>query len=76
MMMGYDYLGHPSIFVYGSGVMAHPCAPDHVRNDPELRCEFPARELPGLCSRLVWLGESLPPPVPAEPARTFIIFIP
>ena len=66
MMMGYDYPAHPSLHTFGSGVMAHPKAPDHVRDDPELRCEFPAKELPGLCSRMVWFGEALPPQVRAS----------
>jgi hypothetical protein len=43
----------------GCGVMAHPSAPNHVRDDPELQAEFPARALPGLCGRLVWSGERL-----------------
>ena len=60
MMMSYDYSGHASFFDYGCGVMAHPRAPDHVRDDPELQAEFPAKELPGLSGRLVWYGESLP----------------
>jgi hypothetical protein len=60
MMMSYDYLGHPQPFDYFCGVMAHPRAPDHIRDDPELRCEFPAKGLPGLCGRLVWFGENLP----------------
>jgi hypothetical protein len=59
MMLSYDCLGHPSFQTYGCGVMAHPDAPDHVRNDPELQVEFPAKELPGL-HRMVWFGESLP----------------
>jgi hypothetical protein len=55
----FDYRIHPPIDVFASGVMAHPHAPDHVRYDPELQAEFPARELPGLCNRLVWSGEHL-----------------
>jgi hypothetical protein len=57
MMLNYDYLGHPSFYDYGCGVLAHPRAPNHVRDDPELQAKFPARELPGLCGRLVWFGE-------------------
>ena len=60
LMMSYDYLGHPTFYDYGAGVMAHPRAPSHVRDDVELQAEFPARELPGLCGRLVWFGENLP----------------
>jgi hypothetical protein len=57
---GYNFLQHPTFNVFGCGVMAHPCAPGHVRNDQELRCEFPARELPGLCCELIWHGQDLP----------------
>jgi hypothetical protein len=66
MMMSYDYRGHPSFHAYSCGVMAHQRAPNHVRDDPELRAEFPAKELPGLSGRLVWFGERLPPQVRAE----------
>jgi hypothetical protein len=58
-MADFDYLKHPQPFDYFCGVMAHPNAPDHVRDDPELQAEFPAKVLPGLCSRLIWSGESL-----------------
>ena len=56
MMMSYDYLGHPTFATFASGVMAHPRAPDHVRDDPELRCEFPARGIAGVVwpVGLVW----------------------
>jgi hypothetical protein len=60
-LMGYDYFGHPRFYNFGCGVMAHPDAPKHVRDDPELQTEFPAKELPGLGSRMVWFGESLQP---------------
>ena len=66
MMMGYDYLGHPSFYDFGCGVMAHPRAPDRVRNDVESETEFPAKELPGLCGRMVWFGEGLPAQVRVE----------
>jgi hypothetical protein len=56
----YDYLEHPSFHAFGCGVMAHPHAPDHVRDDPELQAEFPAQPLPGLCDRLTWFGERVP----------------
>ena len=46
--------------------MAHPRAPDCVRNDVELQAEFPAKDLPGLCGRLIWYGESLPAQVRVE----------
>jgi hypothetical protein len=56
MMLSYDYLRHPSFFDYGCGVMFNSRAPQHVRNDPGLQAEFPAKELPGLCGRLVWFN--------------------
>lgn len=56
MMLSYDYLQHPPFFDYACGVMFNPHAPNHVRDDPELQAEFPARELPGLCGRLVWFN--------------------
>jgi hypothetical protein len=60
MMMNYDFRTHPSFYDYGCGVMGHPRAPEHVRSDLGLQAEFPAKELPGLCGRLVWFGENLP----------------
>src|SRR5262249_16465127 len=60
-LMSYDYLGHPSLHTFGCGVMAHPAAPEHVRDDLELQEEFPAKPLPGLDGRLLWFGESLQP---------------
>jgi hypothetical protein len=59
-MLSYDYRVHPTFHAFGCGVMAHPRAPSHVRDDPDLQAEFPAKPLPGLCNRLVWLGERLP----------------
>jgi hypothetical protein len=32
-----------------------------VRDDIELQAEFPAKELPGLSSRMLWFGERLSP---------------
>ena len=66
MCMSYDYAGHPSFFAFGCGVMAHPRAPANIRDDEELRAEVPAKELPGLCARLVWFGRGLPARVRAE----------
>ena len=66
MMAGYDYAGHASFHAYGCGVMAHPRAPDCVRDDVDLQAEFPAKELPGLSGRLIWYGESLPAQVRVE----------
>jgi hypothetical protein len=57
----YNPFGHPSFSIFGCGVMAHPKAPADVRNDAELRVEFPARELPGLCCGMLWHAESLSP---------------
>jgi hypothetical protein len=58
-LLSYDYLEHPSFHSFGCGVLAHPAAPEHVRDDPELNEEFPPQPLPGLCGRLLWSGESL-----------------
>jgi hypothetical protein len=58
-MADYNPFGHPSFATFGCGVMAHPCAPDHVRDDRELKCEFPAKTLPGLCAEMVWHEEAL-----------------
>jgi hypothetical protein len=60
-LLDYDYQTHPQFFDYAAGVMAHPAAPADVKGDPELMAEFPAKELPGLGGRMMWLGESLPP---------------
>jgi hypothetical protein len=59
--LGYDYITHPQLYDFGCGVMAHPDAPEHIRNDFELQAEFPAKELPGLGPRLLWFGERLQP---------------
>ena len=59
-LLDFDYLTHPQIYEFSCGLMASPQTPEHVREDPELLAEFPARELPGLCGRLVWFGENLP----------------
>jgi hypothetical protein len=61
-LMCYDYLGHPSFYRYGCGMMAHPDAPEHVRDDIDLRVEFPARELPGLGRRMIWFYKHLSMP--------------
>ena len=53
-MLNFDYLRHPQPFDYFCGAMFHPNTPEHVRGDPELRAEFPAKELPGLDNRLIW----------------------
>ena len=59
-MADYNYTAHPSLSTFGCGVMAHPKAPDHIRDDPELQAEFPAKELPGLSAQLIWSGADLP----------------
>jgi hypothetical protein len=58
-LLSYDYVGHPRFYNFACGVLAHPSAPEHVRNDIELQIEFPAEELPGLCGRMIWFGGSL-----------------
>jgi hypothetical protein len=45
---------HPSFRDYCCGLMASPHCPEHIRNDPELRKEFPPRELPDLDENLCW----------------------
>jgi hypothetical protein len=58
--MNYNYLEHPQLYPFACGVMAHPAAPEHVRDDPELLAEFPPQPLPGLSDRLLWFGERPP----------------
>jgi hypothetical protein len=58
-LMNYEYLGHPMLHDFCRDVMAHPRAPDHVRDDLELQEEFPARELPGLSDRMIWFSGRL-----------------
>jgi hypothetical protein len=57
--LDFDYHTHPQLFEFACGVMADPHAPDHVRYDPELQNEFPAKELPGLGDRFIWSNEHL-----------------
>ena len=45
---------HPCFPVFACGVMAHPLAPDALRNDPDLQQEFPPYPLEGLCDELDW----------------------
>jgi hypothetical protein len=61
-LMNHDYLAHPRFPTFACGMMAHPDAPEHVRNDMDLQAEFPAKELPGLSSRMIWFGKRLPLP--------------
>jgi hypothetical protein len=61
--LSYNCLEHPQLYDFCRGVMAHPDAPEHVRNDPELLAEFPPKPLPGLSSRMIWFGER---PQPGE----------
>jgi hypothetical protein len=63
-LLSYDYLKHPRFHEFGCGVMANEAAPAHVRDDPELREEFPAKPLPGLGGRLIWFCPSVLPPEP------------
>ena len=50
----FDYHTHPQLYDFGCGIMALPRAPRDILDDPELRAEFPAKVLPGLCGRLIW----------------------
>jgi hypothetical protein len=45
---GWDYLIHPSINVFGSGVTEFLWSPRELRTDPELQRLFPPRRLEGL----------------------------
>jgi hypothetical protein len=45
---------HPQFFVYASGVMACPHAPEHIRTDRRLRREFPPTLLTELDHTLCW----------------------
>jgi hypothetical protein len=55
-LLNYNYRRHPHPHKFFSGVMAHPSAPDHVKNDLELREKFPPKRLPGLCGRMIWFS--------------------
>jgi hypothetical protein len=59
-LMDYAYFEHPKFYDFVCGMMAHPHAPEHVRDDIDLQAEFPAKELPGLSGRMIWFGERLP----------------
>jgi hypothetical protein len=61
----WDYRTHPPFQKFGQGVMAHPAAPDHLREDPELLQEFPPAPLVGLSEELGWYS----PEMLAEEAR-------
>ena len=50
----YDYRRHPLFDDYCRGVLAHPDCPDFLREDPDLRCEFPPKSLPGIGGDLYW----------------------
>jgi hypothetical protein len=50
----YDFLRHPSLDVYSSGVMARTDAPDYLRNDPALLAAFPPKALAGLDDDFCW----------------------
>jgi hypothetical protein len=48
-------LQHPPFATFASGLLAYEHTPDELRNDRELRREFPPRKLKGLCDgRLDW----------------------
>jgi len=48
MGVNYDYQLHPPFYDYPCGLMADPCTPLHLREDPELLREFPPKLLEGL----------------------------
>jgi hypothetical protein len=54
MMQGWDLKIHPSFHDHACGVRAYKYAPEHIRNDPELAAEFPARPLSGIDLSLGW----------------------
>jgi hypothetical protein len=57
---GWDYDGHPPFAAFVAGIMAYEHAPAEIRNDPDLRQEFPARELEGLCDgHLYWRSQEM-----------------
>jgi hypothetical protein len=58
---GYNYREHPQLYPFACGVMAHPAAPACVRDDPELKAEFPPKPLPGLSGRMIWYDDTLQP---------------
>jgi hypothetical protein len=45
---------HPLFYVYAAGAMECPDTPEHIRNDPQLRKEFPLCELQELDENLCW----------------------
>jgi hypothetical protein len=55
-MLNYDYIEHPQLYDFCCGATAHSNAPKHVREHPTLCKEFPPKELPGLCRRLIWFN--------------------
>ena len=50
----WNFWVHPIFPIYAGGAMAHPDAPDEIRNDRELRAQFRAKALPGLDWGLCW----------------------
>jgi hypothetical protein len=54
----YDYDAHPKLDTYISGLMAHPHTPVRIRNDCELKAEFPPQELEWLTDEfMLWRTE-------------------
>jgi hypothetical protein len=51
---GYNVEEHPSFYDYACGVMVSEQTLDFVKNDPELRKQFPPRPLKGLGPGLCW----------------------
>lgn len=50
----YKFFEHPNLDVFGSGVVASPFAPCHIREDAKLMLRFPPRVLDGLDQNLIW----------------------
>jgi hypothetical protein len=51
---GWVYKPHPSFPIYARGFMSYDFAPEELRNDPDLRKEFPPRPLAGLDTTLCY----------------------
>jgi len=52
--LGYDFRVHPTFPIWAAGALAHPDAPDEIRNDPELKRQFSPKSLAGLDWGLCW----------------------
>ena len=50
----WNFWVHPTFPIWAAGALAHPDAPDEIRNDRELRAQFLPKALPGLDWGLYW----------------------